>query len=84
VGLAAESLGEGYAVAQLLALVFVLAGAVLGAFQVVKRLHDLGRPGWHYWLLLIPIYDIYLALVLLFCKGTAGSNSYGVDPLARG
>jgi uncharacterized membrane protein YhaH (DUF805 family) len=83
VRLAAESLGDGYAIAMFIALAFAFAGAVLVAFQVVKRLHDLGRPGWHYWLLLIPIYDIYLALVLLFCKGTAGPNPYGVDPLAR-
>ena len=58
-----------------------LAGAVVAAFQAVKRLHDLGRPGWHYWLLLIPLYNIYLAIVLLFVKGTPGTNPYGVDPL---
>jgi uncharacterized membrane protein YhaH (DUF805 family) len=84
VGLAGRSLGNGYAIAQLIVLAIAFAGAVLSAFQVVKRLHDLGRPGWHYWLLLIPFYDIYLALVLLFAKGTTGTNPYGVDPLARG
>ena len=39
------------------------------AFFIVKRLHDLGRPGFHYWLLLIPIYNFYLALVLLLKRG---------------
>jgi len=54
---------------------------VVDSMFVVKRLHDLEKPGWHFWLLIIPFYNIYLALILLFQKGTAGSNSYGPDPL---
>ena len=81
VGLAREPLGDAYPIAAFFVMAIALAGAVLAAFQVVKRLHDLGRPGWHYWLLLIPLYNIYLALVLLFVKGTPGPNPYGVDPL---
>ena len=61
-----------------------LGGAVVIAFQVVRRLHDLDRPGTHYWLLLVPFYNIYLSLVLLFKQGTDGSNQYGADPLAAG
>ena len=57
----------------------VLANVVL-AFVAVKRLHDLGRPGWHYWLLLVPFYNLYLGLVLLFQQGTPGSNRFGVNP----
>lgn len=48
---------------------------------VVQRLHDLDRPGTHYWLFLIPFYNIYLACLLVFKKGTEGSNKYGEDPL---
>jgi uncharacterized membrane protein YhaH (DUF805 family) len=59
-----------------------MAGVVATAFEAVKRLHDLERPGSHYWLLLIPFYNIYLALVLLFKRGTSGPNRYGDDPLA--
>jgi uncharacterized membrane protein YhaH (DUF805 family) len=85
VRVAAEALGDVYGIAMLMVLAFTVFGAVLAAFQVVKRLHDLGRPGWHYWLLMfVPIYDIYLAILLLFCKGTEGPNAYGVDPLAHG
>jgi uncharacterized membrane protein YhaH (DUF805 family) len=36
----------------------------------VKRLHDLGRPGTHCLLLLIPVYNIYFSIILLFKKGT--------------
>lgn len=56
--------------------------AIICAFQVVKRLHDLDRPGSHYWLSLIPIYNIYFNLLILFKKGTEGANKYGADPLA--
>jgi len=59
-----------------------ILAAVVCAFAVVKRLHDIERPGAHFWLLLIPIYNIILALILLFKKGTAGKNKFGKDPLA--
>jgi len=60
----------------------VLAAGVWAAIAVtVKRLHDLGRPGWHWFLLGVPLYNIYLGLVLLFAKGTDGPNRFGLDPL---
>ncbi len=60
----------------------LLVGNILSALQIVKRLHDLDRPGTHYGLLLAPIYDLYLVLVLFLRKGTSGPNRYGSDPLA--
>ncbi|MGD8412839.1 MAG: DUF805 domain-containing protein [Candidatus Latescibacterota bacterium] len=57
-----------------------IAGIIVWSFLVVKRLHDLGKPGWHYWLMYIPLYNIYLGLVLLFTKGVTGPNQYGEDP----
>ncbi len=58
-----------------------LAAMVAMACEVVKRLHDLDRPGTHYWFLLIPFYNLYLGLLLLFKRGTTGPNQYGDDPL---
>jgi uncharacterized membrane protein YhaH (DUF805 family) len=52
------------------------------ALQIVKRLHDLGRPGTHYWLGFIPVYNVYFILVLWFKRGTTGPNKYGPDLLA--
>lgn len=49
-----------------------LLGELLFSVIVVKRLHDLNRPGTHFWQLLIPLYDIYLFLVLFFKKGISG------------
>jgi uncharacterized membrane protein YhaH (DUF805 family) len=59
----------------------VVGGSWTGIAITVKRLHDLGRPGWHWWLLFIPLYNIYLGLVLLLQRGTPGQNLYGPDPL---
>ena len=63
-------------------LLLVVAEAVV-VCQVVKRLHDIGRSGTHFWLLLIPLYNVYLSLVLLFRKGDAETNRYGPNPLTQ-
>jgi len=39
----------------------------------VRRMHDVGKSGWF---LLIPIYNIILAVT----DGEKGENSYGPDP----
>ncbi len=64
-------------------LVFVttlVAGGVANGFLIIRRLHDLGKPASHGWLLLVPMYSIYLQLVLLFARGVEGQNQYGPDP----
>jgi len=60
----------------------LVGGLVAGAAVTVKRLHDLDRPAWHMLGFLIPIYNIYLSLVLLLKRGNYGFNDYGQDPLA--
>ncbi|MTI49569.1 DUF805 domain-containing protein [Sporosalibacterium faouarense] len=47
----------------------------------IQRLHDIGRPGEHILLLFIPLYNIYIALILLFEKGLPAPNEYGKAPL---
>ena len=59
----------------------MVAGIWAAVCITIKRLHDLDRPGWHWWLLMIPLYNMYLGLVLLFSKGTDGPNRFGSDPL---
>lgn len=76
-----ESAQSGTTGAAVVGFIIGICGSVVTAFQAVKRLHDMGRPGVHYWLLLIPIYNIYFALLLLFQKGDSGPNQYGPDPL---
>ena len=48
---------------------------------IVKRFHDVGKSGWWWFALLIPIYDIHLAIGLLTERGTVGPNPYGEDIL---
>jgi uncharacterized membrane protein YhaH (DUF805 family) len=47
----------------------------------VRRLHDLDRSGWWYWMALVPIVGWILLLVWNCKRGTPGPNSYGDDPL---
>ncbi len=58
-----------------------LVAAVLAGLQVVKRLHDFDRPGSHYWLLLVPFYNVSLTFLLVLQPGTDGPNDFGADPL---
>lgn len=58
----------------------LVAGGVANTFLVIRRLHDLGNPGTHTWLLLVPMYNVYLLLILTFARGVQGQNQYGPDP----
>ena len=54
---------------------------VLSILLMVGRLHDLNRSGWFSLLIFIPLINCVLFLILLFCRGTKGSNRFGPDPL---
>ena len=47
----------------------------------VKRAHDLGHSGWWLLLFLVPIYNLWMAVVVGFFRGTPGPNEYGPDPI---
>lgn len=85
VGIASSVAGSGNDIETTQTITFLvgIGGTAFMAFPIVKRLHDIGRPSSHYWLLLVPIYSLYLGLVLLFQKGIEGANEYGSDPLTR-
>ena len=55
-----------------------------GLAVTAKRWHDCDRSGWWILIELIPIIgDILVFVVLGFCKGTAGPNRFGPDPLKK-
>ena len=49
---------------------------------VVRRLHDVGKSGWFYLIILIPLVGFIWMLVLLVSNGNVGENKYGADPKA--
>ena len=81
VGLIMGLAGLGEDLAGVVGGVMGICGQIVLAFVMVRRLHDLDRPGWHFWLLFVPIYNLYLGIVMLFTKGTSGTNQYGPDPV---
>ncbi|QYJ69193.1 DUF805 domain-containing protein [Flavobacterium litorale] len=48
----------------------------------VRRLHDVGKSGWYYLLILLPIIGWIWLLVLFVTDGDNGPNEYGEDPKA--
>ncbi|MDE2383885.1 MAG: DUF805 domain-containing protein [Alphaproteobacteria bacterium] len=54
-----------------------------GLALAIKRLHDRNRSGWFYLLMLVPLVNIWVAIEILFLRGTEGANTYGPDPLAE-
>ena len=48
----------------------------------IKRLHDMGRPGWLALLLLVPVLNAVLLLVLTFAPGQHEPNRHGEVPQA--
>jgi len=47
---------------------------------VIRRLHDVGRPGVHILFMLIPIVGVILLIIWLATEGAAGDNQYGPNP----
>jgi uncharacterized membrane protein YhaH (DUF805 family) len=48
----------------------------------VRRLHDTGRSGWHWWLYCVPLVGLVLFMIWNCERGTKGANRFGPDPLA--
>ncbi|MBK7910165.1 DUF805 domain-containing protein [Candidatus Pollutiaquabacter sp.] len=46
----------------------------------VRRLHDVGKSGWMYLIILIPIIGAIWLLVLMATDGQPGTNSWGPNP----
>lgn len=59
----------------------ILVFSVVHVFLVIRRLHDLNRSGWYYFVLLVPLVNVLFSLYLFFAPGTVGPNQYGADPL---
>ncbi len=64
----------------LLTILYGLAVLVPGLAVAVRRLHDVGKSGWYYLIVLIPIAGAIWFLVLTCTDSQAGDNKYGPNP----
>ncbi|GGF34925.1 DUF805 domain-containing protein [Echinicola rosea] len=62
--------------------IYALAVFIPGLAVTVRRLHDIGKSGWMYLIILIPLVGAVWLLVLLVSEGGHGANQYGEDPKA--
>ena len=47
---------------------------------LVRRLHDVGKSGWFFLIILIPLIGAIWLLILLFRDGEQGENKWGPNP----
>jgi uncharacterized membrane protein YhaH (DUF805 family) len=62
----------------------ILAMIIPGLAVTVRRLHDVGKSGWFYFIVLIPIVGSIWILVLMVTDGQPGKNQYGKNPKGIG
>lgn len=62
---------------QILSLIFGLAILIPSIAIGVRRLHDLGKTGWWYFLVLFPIVGQIILLIWFCMKGQTTKNQYG-------
>ena len=60
--------------------IYGLAVFIPSLAVTIRRLHDIGKSGWFYLVILIPIAGPIWLLVLLCTEGNNYQNEYGFDP----
>jgi uncharacterized membrane protein YhaH (DUF805 family) len=63
--------------------IYLIAGIshlIPGLAIVVRRLHDVGKTGWFYLIILIPLIGFIWILVLLCTDGVKEDNKWGSNP----
>ena len=61
-------------------IVYMLAVLLPSIAVLIRRLHDIGKSGWWFFIALIPIVGAIWLLVLLLTEGQKGDNEYGSNP----
>lgn len=62
-------------------MLFFDVALILPALAVLeRRLHDIGKSGWNFFMILIPVFGIIYLFILTLQKSQSGSNKYGPEP----
>lgn len=64
----------------IITLVYTLGTLVPTLAVLVRRLHDLGKSGWWYFISFVPFVGGIWLLVLTATAGQPAPNEYGADP----
>ncbi|MEU9232434.1 DUF805 domain-containing protein [Streptomyces subrutilus] len=64
----------------IITLVYTLGTLVPSLAVVIRRLHDLGKSGWWYFISFVPFVGGIWLLVLTATAGQQAPNEYGPDP----
>lgn len=75
-GMTPEEAANGGILSVLFALAMLLPQIGLG----VRRLHDIGKMGWWYLIVFIPIVGVLVLLFFFVTDSQAGENKYGANP----
>lgn len=78
------TIGEGDSEMGILYLVYVLLSLIPYLAVTVRRLHDIGKSGWWYFIGIIPIIGAIWLLVLLCMEGEPKTNKWGDNPKGIG
>ena len=71
----------GMGIAYVLLCIYGLIALIPSISVFVRRMHDIGRSGWWYWLALVPLVGVIVLLVFLLTGSDRGDNQYGPEPL---
>lgn len=71
----------GMGIAYVLLCIYGLIAIIPSISVFVRRMHDIGRSGWWYWLALVPLVGVIVLLVFLLTGSDRGDNQYGPEPL---
>lgn len=70
----------GFADSGILSSIYSLLVFLPGLGVMVRRLHDVGKSGWFFLIVLLPIAGVIWLLIVLCTEGDSGTNAYGPDP----
>ncbi|HLS30133.1 MAG TPA: DUF805 domain-containing protein [Flavobacteriaceae bacterium] len=59
---------------------FVLVMFIPGLAVTVRRLHDIGKSGWMFFVVLIPLIGGIWLFILMLTDSDPGVNQYGANP----